>query len=125
MAKVIEVVVTPTGETTMQTKGYAGSDCQQASKWLEKALGIVTADRKTPEFFQHDNRPATGGERVNLTAALTDYINAAFAGIWVETREADEAEREIIRHAQQKKWRIAVWDVANGLRLPGSNGASG
>jgi hypothetical protein len=52
MAKVIEVVVSPTGETTVQTNGYAGSDCQQASRWLEAALGIVTADRKTAEYHQ-------------------------------------------------------------------------
>ena len=27
MARVIEVVVSPRGETTVQTKGYAGADC--------------------------------------------------------------------------------------------------
>lgn len=52
MARVIEVVVSPTGEITTQTKGYAGAECQQASKWLENALGIVTQDRKTAEFYQ-------------------------------------------------------------------------
>jgi hypothetical protein len=61
---------------------------------------------------------------MNLTDQLTDYINAAFAGIWIETREADEAEKEIVRHARQKKWQIAVWDVANGLRLPGASAPS-
>ena len=35
MAKLIEVVVSPTGDTTIQTRGYAGSDCLQASKFLE------------------------------------------------------------------------------------------
>jgi hypothetical protein len=60
MARVIEVVVSPTGEVTTQTKGYAGAECQQASKWLEQALGIVTQDRKTAEFF--DN--ALVGQRV-------------------------------------------------------------
>jgi chloramphenicol 3-O-phosphotransferase len=55
---------------------------------------------------------------MKLTDQLTDYVNAAFAGLWVSTREPDEAEREIVRHAQQKHWRIAVWDVATGLRLP-------
>jgi chloramphenicol 3-O-phosphotransferase len=55
---------------------------------------------------------------MKLTDQLTDYVNAAFAGLWVESREPDEAEREIVRHAQQKRWRIAVWDIANGLRLP-------
>jgi len=36
----------------VQTKNYAGADCLQASKWLEQALGISTADRKTAEFYQ-------------------------------------------------------------------------
>ena len=51
MARIIEVIVSPQGETTVQTKGYVGSDCLQASKFLEQALGIVAADRKTAEFF--------------------------------------------------------------------------
>ena len=41
MARVIEVVVSPTGETTVQTKGYAGGDCLLASKFMEQALGIA------------------------------------------------------------------------------------
>jgi Protein of unknown function (DUF2997) len=52
MARIIEVVVSPTGETTVQTKGYAGADCLQASKFLEQALGVPTADRKTAEYHQ-------------------------------------------------------------------------
>lgn len=52
MAKIIEVLVSPAGEMTIQTKGYAGSDCLQASKFLEQALGIATNDRKTAEFYQ-------------------------------------------------------------------------
>jgi len=51
MARVIEVVVSPRGETTVQTKGYAGSDCLQASKFLEQALGVAAAERKTGEFY--------------------------------------------------------------------------
>jgi len=51
MARVIEVVVSPKGETTVQTKGYAGDDCLQASKFLEQALGAASADRKTGEFY--------------------------------------------------------------------------
>ena len=47
MSRVIEVIVSPTGETSIQTKGYQGSDCLQASKFLEKALGIVAADDAT------------------------------------------------------------------------------
>jgi hypothetical protein len=62
---------------------------------------------------------------MTLTDQLTEYVNAAFTGIWVQTLEPDEAEREILRHARQEKWKVAVWDVANGLRVatsPATNG---
>ena len=52
MSRMIEVLVSPKGEATVQTKGYAGSDCLQASKFLEQALGVVATDRKTAEFYQ-------------------------------------------------------------------------
>ncbi len=52
IVRIIEIVVSPQGETTVQTKGYAGADCLEASKWLEQALGIKTIDRKTTEFYQ-------------------------------------------------------------------------
>ena len=52
MSRVIEVTVSPQGAVTVQTKGYAGADCLQASKYLEQALGVATADHKTAEYFQ-------------------------------------------------------------------------
>lgn len=54
MPRLIEVIVSPKGETTVQTKGYAGSDCLQATKFLEQALGTVTRDQKTAEFYQNE-----------------------------------------------------------------------
>ena len=56
MARILEVLVSPQGETTVQTKGYAGSACVQASQWLEQALGLVTADRKTSEFYSEQQQ---------------------------------------------------------------------
>ena len=61
---------------------------------------------------------------MTLAEQITDYVNAAFTGLWVQTQEPDEAEREIIRLAQQHKWRLAVWDIAAGLRVPAANGSS-
>ena len=59
MPRVIEVVVSPQGETTVQTKGYAGGDCLLASKFLEEALGAVAADHKTAEFFKTETSQQT------------------------------------------------------------------
>ncbi len=52
MARIIEVTVSPQGDTTIQTKGYAGADCLQASKFLEQSLGVSANDTKTAEFYQ-------------------------------------------------------------------------
>ena len=51
MAKTIEIIVSPKGETTVQTKGFTGGDCLQESKFLEQSLGVCTADQKTGEFY--------------------------------------------------------------------------
>ncbi len=59
---------------------------------------------------------------MKLTEQLTDYTNAAFPGIWITTAEPDEAEREIVQHAHDQDWKVAIWDVASGLRVPGGNG---
>jgi hypothetical protein len=61
---------------------------------------------------------------MKLTEQLTDYIHAAFTGFWVQTHEPDEVERELVHHAQQKNWKIAIWDMATGLRLPGNSNRS-
>jgi hypothetical protein len=55
MPRIIEVIVSPQGEATLQTKGYVGSDCLEASKFLEQALGVVTNNQKTAEFYQTEN----------------------------------------------------------------------
>jgi hypothetical protein len=57
MPRLIEVTVSPTGETTIQTKGYAGGDCLLASKFLEQALGVTTADHQTAEYYQTASLP--------------------------------------------------------------------
>ncbi|HEV3146959.1 MAG TPA: AAA family ATPase, partial [Gemmataceae bacterium] len=62
---------------------------------------------------------------MKLTEQLIDYIHAAFSGLWVHTLEPDEAERELIEHAHAQDWKLAIWDVASGLRLsnPGNGHA--
>ena len=51
-SKTIEVVVSPNGQTKLETKGFAGSACRDASKFLEAALGPSTEERLTAEYHQ-------------------------------------------------------------------------
>jgi hypothetical protein len=37
--KIIRVIVGPKGETRIETKGFSGADCREASRFLEQALG--------------------------------------------------------------------------------------
>jgi hypothetical protein len=55
MPKAIEVVVSPTGETTVQTTGFKGKSCQDATRELERALGTVTKDVKSAEYYQTES----------------------------------------------------------------------
>lgn len=41
---------------TIETKGYVGKACQDATSQFEKALGIVKSDTKTPEFHTREVR---------------------------------------------------------------------
>ena len=50
MTKLIEITVSPSGETKVETKGFTGSECRDASKFIEQALGQRTDEQVTAEF---------------------------------------------------------------------------
>lgn len=50
--KQIQISVSPTGETKVETKGFTGGECREASRSIEQALGQQTSEQLTPEFYQ-------------------------------------------------------------------------
>ena len=48
----IEIIVSPEGNTTITTKGFAGQSCRDASKFIEQALGQRIDEHLTAEFHQ-------------------------------------------------------------------------
>jgi hypothetical protein len=60
--KIIEVIVSPTGETKLETKGFAGSSCRDASKFLEEALGQRAGEQLTAEFHSQQTNPQSAQE---------------------------------------------------------------
>lgn len=46
----IEILVSPSGETKLQTLGFQGVACKEASQLVEKALGKVVSDQPTSEM---------------------------------------------------------------------------
>ncbi|WP_254508973.1 DUF2997 domain-containing protein [Anatilimnocola floriformis] len=59
MTKIIEVIVSPKGETKIETKGFVGGECRQASRFIEQALGAQAREKLTAEFHQHQARDQT------------------------------------------------------------------
>ena len=54
--KTIEITVSPSGETSIQTKGFSGNDCRDASRAIEALLGQQTSEQLTSEFYQESEQ---------------------------------------------------------------------
>ena len=91
MSRVIEVMVSPTGEATVQTRGYAGADCLRASQFLEQALGLTTNERKTAEFYQ----PQDGRQDLRHQTEILGFLR--------RQRLAGEQEITAAVQAQQQR----------------------
>jgi len=55
--KKIEITVSPEGATSIKTTGFTGSSCKDATRDLEKALGVAGRESLLPEFY---NQTRTG-----------------------------------------------------------------
>jgi hypothetical protein len=52
MKRVIEIIVSPNGESRIETKGFVGSSCRDASLFLEESLGTRSSEQCTAEYHQ-------------------------------------------------------------------------
>jgi len=50
--KTIDVIVAPDGSSRVQTNGFTGSQCKEASRFLEQALGTVQSEQLTGDFYR-------------------------------------------------------------------------
>ena len=50
--KLIEITVDSKGQSKVETRGFTGSECREASRFIEQALGQRTREKPTAEFYQ-------------------------------------------------------------------------
>ena len=55
--KKIEITVSPEGVTSIKTTGFTGGSCKDATRDIERALGVSGRESLLPEYF---NRTSTG-----------------------------------------------------------------
>ena len=53
--KTIEITVTPEGATSIKTSGFTGSSCRDATRDLERALGLAGKESLLPEYYAKTN----------------------------------------------------------------------
>ena len=49
--KTIEITVSPEGATSIKTSGFSGGSCNDATRELERALGLAGKESLLPEFY--------------------------------------------------------------------------
>ncbi len=56
MKKMIEIIVSPIGDISIDAVGFKGADCEKATRFLEEALGMVGQKIKKSEYQQRNTR---------------------------------------------------------------------
>ena len=52
MSKTIDIIISPTGQSRVETKGFTGAECRDASRFIEQALGQQPHEILKAEFHQ-------------------------------------------------------------------------
>ena len=61
--KIIELIISPTGQIRLETHGFNGPACQDASRFLQQALGQTLSEKVTSEYHQ---------QPINLDSELSE-----------------------------------------------------
>lgn len=55
---------------------------------------------------------------MTFASQFQKLVDACFTGLWVESHEPDEVEREIAALSKERGWELVCWDVAQGFYDP-------
>ena len=64
--RTIEITVDARGQTKVETTGFTGSSCRDASRFLEQALGRPAGETLTAAFFQQPTAQQQAIEKQDL-----------------------------------------------------------
>ena len=57
---------------------------------------------------------------MNLSERIGELVRACFSAIWIESHEHDDAIAEIAGLCRECNWRLATWDIDQGIQFNGS-----
>ena len=50
--RIIEITVDTKGQSKVESRGFTGGECREASKFIEQALGQRTDEKLTADLYQ-------------------------------------------------------------------------
>lgn len=56
---------------------------------------------------------------MSLSERLSEYVRAAFSGVWIQSHEHDDALMEMGQVARENGWDLVSWDIDRGLSING------
>jgi hypothetical protein len=56
---------------------------------------------------------------MDLRTSLREYVEACFTAVWIESHEHEDALLEIAGLCRDEEWRLATWDIDQGLQSSG------
>jgi hypothetical protein len=62
---------------------------------------------------------------MTLSERLSEFVRAAFTGLWIQSFEHDDALAEIAILCRQQRWTLATWDIDRGLAVAGRSDDQG
>jgi len=65
MTGTITIIISPDGRTKMETNGFVGSTCKEASQFIKQALGQEVSETFKPEYFSENNLNNTEQSETN------------------------------------------------------------
>jgi hypothetical protein len=57
----------------------------------------------------------------SLSNILREYVAACFTALWIQSHEHEDALAEIAQLCRDEDWRLATWDVSQGLQVSGQS----
>ncbi len=62
--KKIEITVSPEGSVSIKTSGFTGGSCRDATRDIERALGVSGRESLLPEFYNQTQTTTGAGEQL-------------------------------------------------------------
>lgn len=59
----IDVCISPAGAITIEAAGYTGSTCEEATAFLETALGTIGQRQRTRDYYRPERSVGTRNRR--------------------------------------------------------------